>query len=129
MTRYLFFGLLLAASLFACQESSITSDQLINKWNMGAIIQNEKDVSAQHNPNHNRWIELQADGTFISDGDPYGRNTGKWTFDQKTKELFLDSDVGEGDDSYWIMSSTNNGMILTGTRSAFTRQFSMVWEK
>lgn len=95
---------------------------------MGTILQNGRDVSAQHNPANNRWIELMDDGSFVSDGDPYGRNTGKWTFDDTTRELFLDSDAGEGDDSYWIVSRTGEELVLKGARSEFTKDFSMVWE-
>lgn len=95
---------------------------------MGAILQNGQDVSEQHNPKKNRWIELKADGTFVSDGDPYGRNTGKWIFNANTQELFLDSDAGEGDDSYWTIKRTGDDLVLTGARSEFTQQFSMIWE-
>lgn len=128
MIRYLLFVLPLVAGMSACQNQELQSDQLINKWEMGAILQNGQDVSEQHNPENNRWIELKADGTFVSDGDPYGQNTGKWTFDTHTQELYLDSDAGEGDDSYWIIKQTGDDLVLTGARSEFTRQFSMIWE-
>ncbi|PHN04280.1 hypothetical protein CRP01_22215 [Flavilitoribacter nigricans DSM 23189 = NBRC 102662] len=123
---------MLAASLitiFGCGETTLQSDQLVRKWEMGTIMQNGQDVSDQHNPENNRWIELKADGTFVSDGDPYGRNTGKWSYDETTSELFLDSDAGEGDDSYWTISSTGDQLVLKGARSEFTREFSMVWKK
>lgn len=129
MSRHLFLSVVVISVLFACQESSINQDQLIHKWQMGAIHQNGQDVSAWHNPEQNRWIELKADGTFVSDGDPYGRNTGKWTFDETTRELYLDSDAGEGDDSYWILARTDGDLLLSGARSEFTQQFSMVWKK
>lgn len=131
MKYYFFCTFLLVAGWVSCQRSVISTEQLVGKWAMGAIMQNGTDVSAQHNPNDNRWIELNPNGTFVSDGDPYGRNTGKWTFDGNTRELYLDSDVGEGDDSYWLLSETagNGQMLLRGTRSEFTQQFSMVWKK
>lgn len=130
MTKCLFLWLPLVALLFACNSdrTMLTRDQLVKKWDMAAVIQNGQDVSEQHNPSGNRWIELTADGNFVSDGDPYGRNTGTWTFDTETAELFLDSDAGEGDDSYWIVSENGEKLILKGARSEFTREFSMVWK-
>ena len=130
MNRFYLLLLLTIASLISCKEKMPTSptDRLANYWNMAAILRNSQDVSDQHNPENNRWIELHADGTFTSDGDPYGRNTGKWILDENTMELFLDSDTGEGDDSYWIVSFNEDEVLLKGTRSDFTQQFSMLWK-
>ena len=120
---FLVFGLL------ACNTSPSLQSQLVNHWEMASIMQNGQDVSEQHNPKNNRWIDLQSDGTFISDGDPYGRNTGRWTINEQNMELFLDSDAGEGDDSYWIAEIKEDQVFLKGTRSDFTEQFGMVWRK
>lgn len=133
MDKYFLLSLLLVAGLFACQTGKKgfpEKSQLPGRWNMTAILQNGQDVSEKHNPKNNRWIELKPDGAFVSDGDPYGRNTGKWTLDdEQTMELFLDSDVGEGDDSYWTITIMDNKVVLKGARSEFTKQFGMVWEK
>ena len=129
MKKYYLLLLLIGASLFACQEEPNAEGQMVGRWNMAAILQNGEDASEQHNPEDNRWIELKSDGTFVSDGDPYGRNTGKWTLDESKMELFLDSDVGEGDDSYWTVTIQDDEVVLKGTRFDFTQQFSMVWKK
>lgn len=127
MNRSLLLYLLLVGFLFACHAEATLSEQLVNRWKMSNIIQDGADVSPQHNPNDNRWIALKANGTFVSDGDPYGRNTGKWTFDENNRELYLDSDAGEGDDSYWIITQQDNALQLQGSRSDFTKRFSMLW--
>jgi SpoIID/LytB domain protein len=94
---------------------------------MVEIIQDAADVSEEHNPYDERSITLNDDSTFISDGRPYGKNTGKWTIDENTFELYLDSDAGDGDDSYWIVKLDNdNEMIWKGTRSDFTERFTII---
>jgi len=68
---------------------------------MHQVIQQGKDVSAEPNPNTDRWIEFRADGTFHSDDRPYGPNSGRYTL-EALGILFLDSDAGEHDDSRWM---------------------------
>jgi SpoIID/LytB domain protein len=91
---------------------------------MDKIILDSTDATEEHNPFNERTIMFKDDLTFISDGRPYGKNTGKWSIDENTFELFLDSDAGEEDDSYWIIEFKNeNRMIWKGNRSEFTERF------
>lgn len=115
----------------ACTTANQTASnevaaQLAGRWAMETILENGEDVTAQHNPADNRWVAFVPDGTFVSDGDPHGRNTGRWTLDAATNELYLDSDTGEGDDSYWIVEIRGDEMHWQGTRSAFTERFAIV---
>lgn len=81
---------------------------------MVSVLEYGKDVTAKHNPAHDRYIELKADGTFVSDGTPFGRNTGRWTFDGTTRVLAIDSDVDD-DDSEWLVEfSGDDEIIWTG---------------
>ena len=82
-----------------------------------------EDVTDEHNPQKNRYIIFKTDGTFESGGDPYGMNTGKWTLDRESKELYLDSDGGEDDDSYWITSIEAGKMHWQGARFDFSKRF------
>ncbi|MCB0630125.1 MAG: hypothetical protein R2824_31030 [Saprospiraceae bacterium] len=119
----------LLCAVFACQTNSTSmADQLVNRWDMDQIIQNGEDVTQQHDPKDNRWIELHSDGTFTSDGDPFGRNTGKWTLDEQNMELFLDSDAGPDDDSYWIVEMGDGTVRLKGKGSEFAEAFTMIWK-
>ena len=102
-------------------------EDLYGRWYIESVFQDGNDVTDQHNPSDNRWIEFEDDGGFVSDGDPYGRNTGRWMMDLENKELYLDSDAGEGDDSYWIVGFEEGKMQWRGTRSEFTERFVVVY--
>lgn len=93
---------------------------------MDTVHEEGQDVTEQHNPAGNRWIEFSGDGTFVSDGEPYGRNSGRWIFNAETRELYLDSDAGAGDDSYWIVRLSGDEMRWEGARSSFTERFEIV---
>ena len=75
-------------------------DKLVGEWKMEKVFEYGNDVTKKHNPKNNRWIRFNRDGTFVSDGDPYGRNTGRWTVENRDSILFIDSDVDD-DDSKW----------------------------
>jgi hypothetical protein len=71
------------------------------------------DVTAKHNPGGNRYFKFNPDGTFISDGDPFGKNTGRWKVNNEKSILFIDSDV-EDDDSEWNVTFKDDGTTWTG---------------
>lgn len=102
--------LLLVAS--AIQAQSLP-DQMIGRWAMESVVLDEDDVTADHNPHDERWIAFHQDGTFSSDGRPYGSNQGKWTVDEGAKTFFLDSDE-ENDDSYWHLWFEDGKMYWRG---------------
>ena len=133
-----FFGLLLCLLLqtVGCsspdQASPVTqeaSSDLQGMWIMGKVYQDTLDVTDEHNPALNRWIVFNDDGTFESGGAPYGYNSGSWSLDNSSSELYLDSDAGEGDDSYWIIEDADTMMQWQGARSDFTSQFKLYFKK
>ena len=105
------------------------NNDLLGIWIMGKVYQDSLDVTDEHNPALNRWIALDQEGTFESGGAPYGYNSGKWSFSSSSDELYLDSDAGEGDDSYWIVSTADTTMEWQGARSEFTSQFKILFKK
>lgn len=114
------------------QDSPVTQEEhsdLLGMWVMGNVFQDTLDVTDEHNPALNRWITFREDGTFESGGAPYGYNAGKWSYDSSSKELYLDSDAGEGDDSYWIIDDADTTMQWQGARSDFTSQFKLNFKK
>jgi len=131
-----YFSLILILN-FSCEEKSTVrgippdaySPKMIGKWSMEQVKDVELDVTTMHNPQKNRWIQFYADHTFVSDGDPYGRNTGKWSIDPALEELYLDSDEGEGDDSYWHIRFYQDRMIWKGRRSDFTTRFTLTHKR
>ena len=110
----LFYVLTIIFFLAGC--SSYTEDpdkKLIGIWSMEKVYENDVDVTAKHNPNKNRWIEFEKDGTFISGGDPFGENTGRWKMDNKNSVLSIESNVDD-DNSQWNVSFKDDLTIWTG---------------
>ncbi len=97
--------------------------RLVGTWSMETITDAGRDVSAAHNPAGDRFIVLRADGQFESGGQPYGRNTGRWTYDPDSQTLGLDSDAGPEDDSRWVVRLHGNVMEWRGVGSDFARRF------
>ncbi len=112
--------------MWACNPASDTiGHQIQGRWNMTTILMDQADVTSEHNPANNRYIIFNTDHTFESGGDPAGKNTGKWEFDESSRTLFLDSDAGEEDDSYWIVSINGDLMHWQGTHFEFNSRFSI----
>ena len=94
-----------------------TERQLVGTWRMAAVFQDGVDVSDTQNPARNRRIVLRSDRSFLADGDPYGRNTGVWTYDAAAGTLELVSDLGTADDSVWRVSIQGREMVWRGIGS------------
>lgn len=122
--EHLFLYLFLALP-FACQEKPL-AERLIGNWRMTQVLQHDHDVSAEHNPNNDRWIEFYQDGSFKTGGSPYGDNHGKWKLNNDERVLYLDSSV-ENDDSEWQLQLTPKSMQWRGIgdpgKEAFTLKF------
>lgn len=119
----LFFNLIGMSSLAQAVDHPI-----LGKWLMHQVIQNESDVTDQHNPKQDRWVSFHEDGTFVSDGSPFGRNTGTYQM-ESNHILFLDSNAGSDDDSQWSVSFVENLMIWKGIGSEFAMGFQLIHKK
>jgi hypothetical protein len=119
----------------SCSSSSNFGKKISGKWFMVKVMELSKDVTASHNPNNNRWISFKADkdfsfkGSFESGTGEERENTGKWFYDDKTKEFFLDSDAGEDDDSYWEVSFNADSMYWKGKKFEFNKRFEIFYKK
>lgn len=109
--------------------SAPISKQLKGTWAMEKVYDNSTDVTAQHNPKNDRWISFHKDGSFKSGGTPMGENTGKWTYSNENQQLYLDSDVGEEDDSFWLIQVDKQKMNWVGTRSTFAERFKLTFSR
>ena len=96
---------------------------------MGQVYDNSTNVTNQHNPKKDRWIIFYKDGSYKSGGVPYGKNEGQWTFHEADNVLYLDSDAGTGDDSYWVLQIRKSKMNWSGARSSFTERFRINFSK
>lgn len=100
--------------------------QLVGRWTMERVLDRGDDVTGVHNPAGDRYVVLHADGSFESGGEPYGLNTGRWYFDPGYNELTLDSDLGDADDTFWIVEVEGDRMEWAGVRSETARRFRIV---
>jgi hypothetical protein len=120
---------------FSCSIEISFSEKISGKWNMVKVLELSEDVTEVHNPNNNRWISFKADtesptvGSFKSGTGGNTENTGKWFYSEGTKELHLDSDAGEDDDSYWEVSFNADSMSWKGKRFEFNKRFKIVHKK
>lgn len=105
----------------ACTPSGNKIDQ---EWKMYKIIQDGKDVTAEHDPYNERTINFTPD-SFISEGRPFGRNTGTYTYSEEGI-LFLDSDAGEEDDSKWEVRFSGDTMFWQGVGTAWAERFEII---
>ena len=101
-------------------------DALVGRWDMERIYDGGQDVSIVQNPRRDRYITLRPGGSFESGGRPYGRNTGRWTYDPDADVLALDSDQGAANDSRWRVSLRGDVMEWRGVGSAFAERFRIV---
>ena len=126
MTKIIFsFILFIAFNYGYSQNDCILSKSIIGNWKMVKVLEMSEDVTEKHNPDNSRWIIFNEDSTFVSGSAEKKENTGRWTIDETTKELYLDSDAGEDDDSYWEVSFNDNLMDWKGRRFEFNKRFEM----
>jgi len=128
MTIRLTFYLLVSLCFWASCAAPIAK-QLKGTWAMQKVYDNSTDVTAQHNPKNDRWITFAKDGSFKSGGTPTGENAGKWIYTDANAQLYLDSDAGEGDDSYWRIQLSKDSMNWAGMRSSFTERFKLTFSR
>jgi Lipocalin-like domain len=114
--------------VISCDSSDNLEEQLIGKWMMEKIIEAGIDVTAEHNPEGNRWIRFNEDGSFESGGDPYGDNSGRWEIDPAKSVLNIFSSE-ENDNSEWGFSIIDNEMTWTGIGLPRKESFELAYRK
>ena len=114
--------------LFSCSVQKTLDEKILGKWYMSKVYELDQDVTAKHNPQNNRWIDFNSNGTFKSGGDPVGENTGKWSI-KNDSTLFIDSDAGENDDSYWVLNFDGDNMKWQGAKFEFNKRFIIEHER
>lgn len=95
---------------------------------MDRVLQNDQNVTAEHNPENDRWIQFNNDNTFTSGGTPYGENNGKWYLKDDNKVLYLDSSV-ENDDSEWNLVIHGDEMQWTGIGDPGKEAFMLIYSR
>ena len=116
-----------------CSKDKSLAGRIIGTWKMSKVLELSENVTEQHNPDNNRWIrfmidpEIENGGIFESGRDNKTENTGKWFINQV--ELFIDSDAGDDDDSYWQIVINENKMHWKGKRFDFNKRFEIFYDK
>lgn len=83
----------------------------IGKWQILNVVKNDDSVALNEN-----WIHLKRDGTFESyDGDLEKEESGKWTYQNEERKVFIDGE-GETGDSQWNLSRRNDTLIFESKR-------------
>jgi len=120
---------------FSCSNRNSFSEKISGKWMMVKVLELSEDVTNNHNPGNNRWISFIAEPDtpdswrFESGTGEDRENTGKWFYNTKENVLFLDSDAGEGDDSYWEVSFKADSMYWKGRKFEFNKRFEIFYKK
>ena len=66
-------------------------------------------------------------GTFESGSGKDVENTGKWRINEK--ELFINSNASEDDNSYWEVTFYNDKMYWKGRKFEFNKRFEIIHRK
>lgn len=121
-------SILFLTSLFlGCTSNE--KDEIIGKWEMYKVIQDEQDVTSEHNPYNERFIIFKSDSSFETGGRPFGKNLGKYIFNSADFTLFLDSDAGPEDDSQWKVTFRGDTMYWQGYGSEWAAGFELIHVK
>ena len=106
--------ILLSLLSWACSPKPTLSEQLMGKWHIHKVVIRGMDVSGEHNPDNDRWICFFHDGNYAGDGGKPGKNSGRYSLDEVTAVLMLDSDAGEDDDTNWIVHFSRDTLVMQG---------------
>ena len=96
--------------LFVFYTCSDAPEYFVGKWQILSIVENNESIDLAEN-----WIHLRSDGTFESyDGVLDKIEMGKWVYQHKEKQLFIDGQEKDGD-SYWHLSIKKDTLIFQST--------------
>ncbi|MCK3686183.1 lipocalin family protein [Maribellus sp. YY47] len=123
------FVVTLIVAFFIFFNSQNPKNNIQGTWLMYKVIQNGKDVTLEHDPYHERFLILKSDCSFESGGRPFGKNTGKYEFNENENKLFLDSDTGPEDDSFWNVTIKSDTMFWRGYGSEWAEAFELIQVK
>ena len=132
ISRLVLVVLALSLTTFCAKDKSL-SERIIGKWKMTMVLELSLDVTSKHNPDNDRWIrfiddpEIENGGKFESGKGDSTENTGKWFIDKDV--LFIDSDAGKDDDSYWQITINDDEMRWKGRKFEFNKRFEIFHKK
>lgn len=96
-------------------SQQIYTSEIIGKWEVVKVTENEQDITSSIDNNAQRWIEFVTNDRYSSDGYPFGRYEGEYLFDENTGSLLLKSGSSGTKGMTWEAGYDGEYLILKGT--------------
>lgn len=96
-----------------CQQIFIS--EIIGKWKVVKVSENDKDITSSIDNNAQRWIEFVSDDRYNSDGYPFGRYEGEYKLYEDSGSLVLKSGSTGTKTMKWKARHDGEYLILKGT--------------
>ncbi len=111
----LFFFILLELLPLQGYSQNVNRYEIMGRWEVVKVTENEQDITASFDNNAQRWIEFVSDDRYNSDGYPFGRYDGEYQLNESSGSLFLKSGSTGTKGIKWIVSYDGEFLILKGT--------------
>lgn len=98
-----------------CLAQDINRYELIGKWEVVKITENDQDISSSIDNNAQRWIEFNSHDSYSSDGYPFGRYEGEYKLEEGSGSLVLKSGSANSKSMTWQARYDGEFLILSGT--------------
>ena len=112
--RYLIISISFILLTNICHAQMIYINDVYGKWNVEKVLENNEDISNSMDVQANRWIELFNDRTFNSDGYPFGKLSGSFSFDEDKGILTLEDQSNRNGRITWKVNFEGNNLVFTG---------------
>ena len=96
-----------------CQQ--IFTSEIIGKWEVVKVTENDRDITSSIDNNAQRWIEFVTHDQYSSDGYPFGRYEGEYQLHEDSGSLHLNSGSTGTKGIKWVARYDGEYLILKGT--------------
>jgi hypothetical protein len=97
------------------QAQYIHKYDLLGKWHVIKITENDQDIALEMDRQASRWVEFFNDGVFASDGYPFGNYSGEYNLDEQSGLLSLKNDINRHEIIQWLVTYDGDQLIIKGT--------------
>lgn len=95
-------------------NQQIFTNEIIGKWEVVKITENDQDISSSIDNNAQRWIEFNSHDRYSSDGYPFGRYEGEYMLEEGSGSLVLKSGSANSKSITWQARYDGEFLILSG---------------
>ena len=114
MLNFLFLSL--ALNFGTCQ--SVSRNDLSGKWEVIKVTESGQDITSIQGTGASRWIRFNTDGTFESDGKPFGDMRGTYSLDEPSGRILLKRDGYDRSVSVWMVAYEGYDLVFNGAGRA-----------